>query len=95
MKEPRFEYDFPTPSHAPQEWFPKHVPFNLYLDKYKHPKELGRELLLEKLKETHPFERPPPPLKYPQAIPLPSSNPSWLNEDIRRRRARKGKWKYM
>ncbi|ODM94651.1 39S ribosomal protein L38, mitochondrial [Orchesella cincta] len=95
MKEPWFEYDFPVHTLPPQKWIPFRKPFNLYLDKYKHPKELGEELLLEKLKEVHPFEKPPPPLKYPQSIPLPRGNPSWLNDDIKRRRARTGKWKYM
>lgn len=95
MKEPRFEYDFPVLTKAPQEWFPSFQPFNLYLDKYKDPKELGKELLLEKLKEVHPFERPPPPIKYPQALRLDSKNPSWLNEDLRRKRGRQGKWRYI
>jgi len=95
MKEPWFEYDFPVNTLPPQCWIPWYKPFNLYLDKYKHPQELGKELLLEKLKEVHPFEKPPPPLKYPLAVPLDISNPAWLNDDIKRRRLRQGKWKYM
>lgn len=95
MKEPCFEYDFKPAKLKPQEWFPVRKPFNLYLDKYKDPKVLQKELLLEKLKERHPFKPPPRPPKYPLAHPLPHSNPSWLNDDIRRRRVREGKWKFM
>jgi large subunit ribosomal protein L38 len=95
MKEPVFEYDFPEPELRPQQWFPVRKPFNLYMDKYKDPKQLQKELLLEKLKERHPFQPPPAPPKYPLAHRLPHSNPSWLNDDIRRKRTRQGKWKFM
>lgn len=95
MKEPVFEYDFPPAVLKPQKWFPVRKPFNLYMDKYKDPKDLQKELLIEKLKETHPFKPPPPPPKYPLAHKVPKSNPSWLNDDIKRRRVREGKWKFM
>jgi len=95
MKEPWFEYDFPLPTLPPQLWFPDGKPFNMYLDKYKDQHQLGKELLLEKLKEVHPFEKPPPPLKYPDIFPIPNDTPTWLKDDIKRRRMRIGKWKYM
>jgi large subunit ribosomal protein L38 len=95
MKEPSFEYDYDEVVLKPQEWFPTNQPFNLYMDKYKERKQLQKELLLEKLKETHPFRPPPPPEKYPLAFPINARYPDWLKDDIRRRRMREGKWKYM
>jgi len=95
MKEPVTEYDF-DPTYLPeQKWYPWQKPFNLYLDKFKDPQQLQKELLVEKLKERHPFKRPAPRPKYPLAFKIPIDLPSWLNDDIRRRRMREGKWKFM
>ncbi|KAG6455034.1 hypothetical protein O3G_MSEX009012 [Manduca sexta] len=78
IKEPAFEYDFPAPYIRPQEWFPRRKPFNLYMDKYRDPKQINKEYLLRKLKHEDPFKMPEPPLKFPNAQPLPKSMPSWL-----------------
>lgn len=75
---PVYEYDFPAPYIRPQEWFPRRKPFNIYMDKYRDPKQINKEYLLRKLKSEDPFKRPPPPLKFPNAHPLPKSMPSWL-----------------
>lgn len=40
MKEPIFEYDFPTPYHPKEKYFPLRQPFNLYLDRYRDPKQV-------------------------------------------------------
>ncbi|KPJ11126.1 39S ribosomal protein L38, mitochondrial [Papilio machaon] len=77
-KEPVYEYDFPPPYIRPQEWFPLRKPFNLYMDKYRDPKQIKKEYLLRKLKNEDPFKAPPPPLKFPNAHSLPQSMPSWL-----------------
>ncbi|CAK1540538.1 unnamed protein product [Leptosia nina] len=77
-KEPIYEYDFPEPYIRKQEWFPLRRPFNLYMDKYRDPKEVKKEYLLWKLKNEDPFKSPEPPLKFPNAQPLPKSMPSWL-----------------
>ncbi|KAL4711660.1 hypothetical protein ACJJTC_003061 [Scirpophaga incertulas] len=77
-KEPVYEYDFPAPYIRPQEWFPRRKPFNLYMDKYRDPKQIKKEYLLRKLKDEDPFKRPPPPLKFPNAHALPRNMPSWL-----------------
>jgi len=95
MPEPSFEYDFPPITNPKQKWFPIRQAFNLYLDKYKDEKQLQKELLIEKLKERHPFKPPPKPPKYPLAFKIGPEVPSWLNDDIRRRRMREGKWKLM
>ncbi|CAH3960558.1 39S ribosomal protein L38, mitochondrial [Pieris brassicae] len=78
QKEPMYEYDFPDPYIRPQEWFPLRKPFNLYMDKYRDPKQIKKEYLLRKLQSEDPFKSPPPPLKFPNAHPLPKSMPSWL-----------------
>lgn len=95
MKEPTFEYDFDAKVLKPQKWFPKSEPFNLYLDKYRDPKDLQKQLLLEKLKERHPFQPPPTPPKYPLAMPISNRYATWMKDEIRRKRMREGKWKYM
>jgi len=95
MQEPCFEYDFKPIELKAQKWFPKRKPFNLYMDRYKDPKQLQKELLLEKLKERHPFRPPPTPPKYPMAHRIPQSYPSWLIDDIKRKRVKEGKYKYM
>ncbi|CAK1600995.1 unnamed protein product [Parnassius mnemosyne] len=77
-KEPVYEYDFPQPYIRPQEWFPLRRPFNLYMDKYRDPKQINKEYLLRKLKNEDPFKRPPAPLRFPNAHPLPKEMPSWL-----------------
>lgn len=73
-----YEYDFDPPYIRPQEWFPRRKPFNLYMDKYRDPKQIKKEYLLRKLKDEDPFKMPPPPLKFPNAQPLPKNMPSWL-----------------
>lgn len=95
MKESSFEYDIKQYPLKPQKWFPIRQPFNLYMDKYKDPKQLQKELLLEKLKERHPFKPPPPPPKYPHAHAISQDLPAWVRDDIKRRRAKEGKWRFM
>ncbi|XP_063235721.1 large ribosomal subunit protein mL38 [Bacillus rossius redtenbacheri] len=87
MKEPVFEYDFPPPYIRPQVLFPLRQPFNLYMDKYRDEKQIAKEFLLRKLKNVHPFRKPDPPLKYPNAVPLDNSKvPSWLRTEIKKAR---------
>ncbi|CAH0547338.1 unnamed protein product [Brassicogethes aeneus] len=78
IKEPVFEYDFPDPYIRKQEWFPLRKPFNLYMDKYRDPKEINKEFLQRKLKNSHPFKTPPPPVPYPNAQNFSGYIPSWL-----------------
>lgn len=59
MKEPRFEYEFPLPyikSWSSIKQRTGDVGFNEFMDRYRDPKELEKEVLLKKLKHTHPFE---------------------------------------
>ncbi|XP_012530639.1 39S ribosomal protein L38, mitochondrial [Monomorium pharaonis] len=82
---PVFRYDFPTPYIKKQKWFPKKEPFNIYLDKYRDPKEINKEFLLRKLKKVHPFNGPEPPRKFPLA----HANdyvPSWLKFEMIKKR---------
>ncbi|XP_055610590.1 39S ribosomal protein L38, mitochondrial [Uranotaenia lowii] len=85
MKHPTFEYDFPRPFLRDQEWFPLRRPFNLYMDKYRDPKQVAKEYLARKLAKTHPFEGPEPPLRFPNAHPV-RDVPSWLRTEIKRDR---------
>ncbi|CAH0406959.1 unnamed protein product [Chilo suppressalis] len=77
-KEPIYEYDFPAPYIRPQEFYPRRKPFNLYMDKYRDPKQINKEYLIRKLKNEDPFKKPAPPLKFPNAHAFPKGMPSWL-----------------
>ncbi|XP_053947609.1 39S ribosomal protein L38, mitochondrial [Anastrepha ludens] len=85
MKEPIFEYDFPKPYVADQKFFPLKQAFNLYLDRYRDPKEINKQFLERKLAKTHPFEGPEKPLRFPNAHPI-RGVPSWLKTEIRKHR---------
>lgn len=84
MEIPIFRYDFPEPHIRKQKWFPLGQPFNLYLDKYRDPKQIRKEFLLRKLKKVHPFKAPEPGLQFPLAHYMSNSLkiPSWLRFEI-------------
>ncbi|KAI5734578.1 hypothetical protein M8J77_008309 [Diaphorina citri] len=90
-KEPVFEYDFDPAHHPEQEWFPIGKPFNLYLDRYRDPKQIAKEYLVKKFKATDPFRPPAPPLKYPGLTPHDKEKPSWLNQKEQMDRLRWGR----
>ncbi|XP_033183527.1 mitochondrial ribosomal protein L38 [Bombus vancouverensis nearcticus] len=85
-KEPIFQYDFPKPYIKPQTWFPLRQPFNLYLDRYRDPKEIMKEFLLRKLKTVDPLKEPKAPHKYPNACYIDKRIPSWLRVQIKKER---------
>ncbi|XP_050302301.1 39S ribosomal protein L38, mitochondrial [Anthonomus grandis grandis] len=91
MKEPIFEYDFPPPYLRKQEWFPKRQPFNLYMDRYRDPKQINKEFLMRKMKKVHPFQAPAPPLPYPNAQSLDPSLPTWLKLEMTKSRMKWGR----
>ncbi|KAL0132176.1 hypothetical protein PUN28_000151 [Cardiocondyla obscurior] len=91
MRIPVFRYDFPEPYIKKQVWFPLRQPFNLYLDKYRDPKQINKEFLLRKLKKIHPFNGPEPPKKYPLAHSNKHYIPSWLKFEMIKKRLSYGR----
>lgn len=91
MKEPIFEYDFPEPYVRPQEWFPLKKAFNLYMDRYRDPKQINKEFLVRKLKNVHPFKEPTPPLLYPNAQYFKGYSPEWLKTEMKKSRLKEGR----
>lgn len=85
-EEPIFQYDFPKPYIKPDKWFPLKEPFNLYMDKYKDPRDVRKRYLLKKLKDVHPFKPPKPPLKFPNAQPFEEYMPTWLKFETMKER---------
>jgi len=83
---PIFRYDFPEPRLKKQTWYPLKHPFNIYLDKYRDPKQIKKEFLLRKLKKVHPFNGPEPPKKYPLAHRDDKYIPSWLKFEMIKKR---------
>lgn len=84
--EPVFQYDFPKAYVKPQVWFPLKQPFNIYMDRYKDPRDVMKQFLLRKLRTVHPFVKPKPPLKYPNACPIDGTLASWLKLEIQKER---------
>jgi len=79
IQEPFFEYDFGDFYRKPQEHFPIKEPFNLYMDRYRDPKQIAKEYLVKSLKTHHPFKQPDPPLKYPRAAVVDTKDrPTWI-----------------
>ncbi|XP_011860991.1 PREDICTED: 39S ribosomal protein L38, mitochondrial [Vollenhovia emeryi] len=83
---PIFRYNFPAPYIKKQKWFPKKEPFNIYLDKYRDPKQIKKEFLLRKLKKVHPFNGPDLQLKFPLAHNDRKYVPSWLKFEMIKKR---------
>jgi len=55
------------------------------MDKYRDPRDINKRYLIEKLTKINPFEKPPPPLKFPMAQPIFRAH-SWLKQKIKRDR---------
>lgn len=83
---PMFRYDFPKPCIKNQVLFPLREPFNIYLDKYRDPKQITKEFFLRKMKKVHPFDGPEPPRKFPLAHPNRTYRPTWLKFEIIKKR---------
>lgn len=90
-KEPVFEYDFPPHYTRKQEWFAIRQPFNLYMDRYRDPKQINREFLQRKLKNVHPFKGTPKPFPYPNATYFDGYIPSWLKLEKTKSRLKWGR----
>lgn len=91
MQEPIYDYDYPESYLKEQKAFPKKESFNLYLDRYSDTKAVNKRFLEEKLKHTHPFDGPAPPLRYPNAQFMDGSEPSWLITEKQKIRLNRGR----
>uniref|UniRef100_U5ERQ6 Large ribosomal subunit protein mL38 n=1 Tax=Corethrella appendiculata TaxID=1370023 RepID=U5ERQ6_9DIPT len=89
-KMPTVEYDLPKPYIREQEWFPLRRPFNLYMDKYRDPKQINREYLQRAFSKTHPFNGPEPELRFPNAHSI-KDVPSWLKTEMKKDRLKWGR----
>ncbi|KFM57055.1 39S ribosomal protein L38, mitochondrial, partial [Stegodyphus mimosarum] len=92
MREPVFEYNEPPLYIKPQVHYPHLEPFNLYLDRYRDPKEIKKEVLLKRLKNIHPFEEETVP-KYPCLHKPDDYKFSWQRQDKLNERLRVGKYR--
>jgi len=69
--------------------------FFRYMDRYRDVKDIGEEVLKEKLKMTDPFKPRDPQPKYPNLQRLGPELPSWLKVKMVEKRSRKSYWKYL
>lgn len=61
------------------------------MDRYRDPKQIAKEYFLVKLKKEHPFRKPDPPLKFPNAYRYSKNTPTWLRLKIKNDRLNKGR----
>ncbi|XP_071534080.1 large ribosomal subunit protein mL38 [Panulirus ornatus] len=92
MREPVYEYEFPQPYVSPQKYFPIRKPFQKYIDLHRDPKEISKEILLQRLKKLNPLEREPPVLPFPAAQPIDRDLTSWERHELKRQRLGFGKY---
>ncbi|KAK2708490.1 large ribosomal subunit protein mL38-like isoform X2 [Artemia franciscana] len=87
IKEPIYEYDFSNfyPVNEDVLWFPHKKSFNVYLDRYRDPKDIAKQKLLNKLKKVNPIGPQEEDLKYPLAqihyVRGDPKLPSWLKRE--------------
>jgi len=93
MQEPVFEYIEPEVYIRPQVHFPHLQPFNLYLDRYRDPKEIKKEVLLKRLQNVEPFKEEPPMPKYPCLHKPEGYKFTWQRQDFKLQRLRLGKYR--
>ena len=62
------------------------------MDLHRDPKQINKEVLLERLKDLHPFGAEPPVLPFPSAQPINSELTSWERKDVKHRRVGQGKY---
>lgn len=93
MNEPVFEYIEPPIYIPDQEVVPHRKPFNIYLDQYRDPKDIKKEILLKRLKTINPFEEEQPMPKYPCLYYPEGRVFSWQKDDIVKEQLRLGKFR--
>ncbi|GFR00245.1 39S ribosomal protein L38, mitochondrial [Trichonephila clavata] len=93
MQEPIFEYIEKPLVYRRQVQFPHLQPFNIYLDRYRDPKEIKKEILLKRLKTIEPFKEEPPMSKYPCLHKPNNYIFSWQKHDMFNERLRLGKYR--
>ena len=63
------------------------------MDRYRDVKDIGEEVLREKLRMADPFKPRPQPRKYRNVYTIPKDTPSWLRLKINEKVLRKSYWK--
>lgn len=93
MRSPVYEYVQAEEVQHKQVKHPFAAPFNLYLDHYRDPKEISKQVLTERLKDLNPFdyssqfEADPLPNAYGQIRDI---EPTWMQSTEWKRRNRVG-----
>ena len=70
------------------------MPFNLFLDQFRDPKEIQEEVIKKKMKIHHPFKgNLEKDIKYINAHEIDGKLPQWRRREIERERLRQGYYK--
>lgn len=67
--------------------------FRRYMDAYRDPKKISKEVLVKKLKTHHPFTPPEPPLEFPEVHTRydHGDKASWVQVAVKKERMKWGK----
>lgn len=96
MRMPIYEYSQPKMKLNKQIKFPGPAPFNTYLDHFRDPKEIAKEVLLERLANVRPFDyhrQIQPRTLPPNIYKISHDSPSWLRSNIWKRRNQLGPYR--
>ncbi|RWS26394.1 39S ribosomal protein L38-like protein [Leptotrombidium deliense] len=96
MRVPTYEWIQPKGKLQKQIQYPEKVGFNIYLDHYRDPKEINKQVLLERLKSVHPFEydKEIEPRKLPANIyKYPDNRMSWQRSIFWKKANRTGEYR--
>ncbi|XP_014680799.1 PREDICTED: 39S ribosomal protein L38, mitochondrial-like [Priapulus caudatus] len=101
MKEPVYEFDSPPLHIAIQRQVPHKQPFNLYLDRYRDPKDIAKEVLTKRFSDRSPFSGEPRRRQFPGIMPWSSLNdrdpllPSWRKAQIQKERDGRQRYRHI
>uniref|UniRef100_A0A6G1SH04 39S ribosomal protein L38, mitochondrial n=1 Tax=Aceria tosichella TaxID=561515 RepID=A0A6G1SH04_9ACAR len=75
--------------------YPGKIPFNIFMDHYRDPKEINEKVLLERLKGVNPFDYKDQyvPPKVPPTVFQDENLPSWMNSIMFKKKNKIGYWR--
>lgn len=95
-KAPVYEYVQPQETQQEAQPYPGKIPFNIYLDYRRDPKEINQQVLLERMKKVDPFDgykdQYVPP-KVPETVFDDGKIPSWMHTVMLKKKNKVGYWR--
>lgn len=95
VREPTFKFDWPKMELPRKKKYPFKKPFNLYLDHYRDPKDIAKEIFLKRMARISPFKPDPPRRRFPNIVNWDKYYPSWKQVQIYKERWGYGRYKHI